>query len=512
MITLIAAAPILSLLIWLPVIGALIIFATGDASEASARSVRWVALWTSLVELVLALGLLAAFDPRRAGFQFVEKLAWLPQAGVSYHLGVDGISLLFVVMSALLTPIAIVASWREPRRVRAYMAAFLLLEALTIGMFESLDFLLFYVFFEGVLLPMYLIIGVWGGEQRVRAAVRFFLFTLAGSLPMLLALVWMWHHAGTTDMVTLMHTPISATAQNWLFIAFLLAFGVKAAVWPLHSWLPDAYGEAPVAGTVMLAAVLSKMGSYGFLRFSLPMLPQATMYFAPLMLALGVIAIIYLSFAAFAQTDMKRMIAYSSAAHMGMIVVGIFTLTVEGIEGALFQMISHGLVIAALFLCVGVLLARGQSRLLEHLGGLAVRMPVFATFLMIFVLANVGLPGTSGFVGEVLILAGAIKVNFWLALLAGSGMILSVMFMLVLVRRVLFDQSRSSVALAPPDVGAGEWLMLAPLAMLVLVLGIHPDALTVPFDRAVHGLVQQTGGVLAMKADLHHRMLAMVSR
>jgi NADH-quinone oxidoreductase subunit M len=512
MITLIAAAPILSLLIWIPVIGALIIFATGDAGEASARSVCWVALWTSLVELVLALGLLAAFDPRRAGFQFVEKLAWLPQARVSYHLGVDGISLLFVVMSALLTPIAIVASWRQLRRVRAYMAAFLLLEGLTIGMFESLDFLLFYVFFEGVLLPMYLIIGVWGGEQRVRAAVRFFMFTLAGSLPMLLALVWMWHHAGTTDMVTLMHTPISATAQDWLFIAFLLAFGVKAAVWPLHGWLPDAYGEAPIAGTVMLAAVLSKMGSYGFLRFSLPMLPQATLYFAPLMLALGVIAIIYLSFAAFAQADMKRMIAYSSAAHMGMIVVGIFTLTVEGIEGALFQMISHGLVIAALFLCVGVLLTRGQSRLLEHLGGLAVRMPVFATFLMIFVLANVGLPGTSGFVGEVLILAGAIKVNFWLALLAGSGMILSVMFMLVLVRRVLFDQSRSSVALAPPDVGAAEWLMLAPLALLVLVLGIHPDVLTVPFDQAVHGLVQQTGGVLAVNAHLHHRMLAMVSR
>ena len=324
-----------------------------------------------------------------------------------------------------------------------------------------------------------------------------------------LSLVWMWQHAGTTNMVTLAHMPIPASVQDWLFIAFLASFGVKAAVWPMHIWLPEVYGEAPLPGTVMLAAVLSKMGAYGFLRFSLPMLPEASAYFAPLMFVLGVVAVIYISLAALAQRDIKRMVAYSSAAHMGLIVVGIFTLSIVGIEGALFQMVSHGLVIAALFLCVGVLLSRGQSRMLDQLGGLAARMPVFATFLMLFVLANVGLPGTSGFVGEVLVLAGAIKVNFWVALLTGTGMILSVAYMLVLTRRVLFDNARYSSNVATNDLNGREWLMLAPIAVLVLFLGIYPDALTVPFSHAVQTLVHET---LAAGRAVPSGRLAMVTR
>lgn len=501
--------PILSVLIWLPILGAVIILAGDSDRNSDGSRSRWVALGVSTVELVLAIALLVAFNPHASGFQFVEIMDWLPAYGVSYHLGIDGISLFFVILTALLTPVVVLASWREHRRVRTYMAAFLLMEALTIGMFESLDFLLFYIFFEGVLIPMYLIIGIWGGERRVHAALKFFLFTLAGSLPMLLALVWMWQHAGTTNMITLAHTPIPASVQDWLFIAFLASFGVKAAVWPMHIWLPEVYGEAPLPGTVMLAAVLSKMGAYGFLRFSLPMLPEASAYFAPLMFVLGVVAVIYISLAALAQRDIKRMVAYSSAAHMGLIVVGIFTLSIVGIEGALFQMVSHGLVIAALFLCIGVLLSRGQSRMLDQLGGLAARMPVFATFLMLFVLANVGLPGTSGFIGEVLVLAGAIKINFWVALLTGTGMILSVAYMLVLTRRVLFDNARYSSNIATNDLNGREWLMLAPIAVLVLFLGIYPDALTVPFSHAVQILVHET---VASGRAVPSGRLAMVTR
>ncbi|MCF3947063.1 NADH-quinone oxidoreductase subunit M [Acidiphilium sp. AL] len=481
--------PLLSLMIWLPLVGAGLMFVTQGNEIVAARNARWIALWTSLIVMILAIVMLLGFNPAAHDFQFTETAHWIPQFHVAYRLGVDGISLFFVALSALLTPIAVLASWRETRRVRDYMAAFLLLETMTIGMFCSLDFLMFYMFFEGVLIPMYVIIGVWGGERRVYAAIKFFVYTLAGSLLMLLALVWMWHNAGTTNMIVLMHTPIPPHIQDWLFLAFLASFGVKAAVWPLHTWLPDAYGEAPLPGTIMLAAVLSKMGAYGFLRFSLPMLPQASAYFAPLMFVLGIMAVIYISFAALAQTDMKRMIAYSSVAHMGLIVVGIFTFTVEGIEGALFQMVSHGLVIAALFLCVGVLLARGHSLRLDQLGGLAARMPVYAAFLMLFVMANVGLPGTSGFVGEILVMIGAIQVNFWVALLTGTGMILSVAYMLVLTRRVLFDHARGIASALIDDISGREWAMLAPLAILVIVLGFIPNGLTFAFNNAVKDLV-----------------------
>jgi NADH-quinone oxidoreductase subunit M len=337
---------------------------------------------------------------------------------------------------------------------------------------------------------MYLIIGVWGGERRIYAAVKFFLFTLAGSMLMLVALVWMWSNAGTTDIVTLLHTPIPRQAQIWLFIAFLASFGVKAAVWPLHTWLPDAYGQAPLPGTIMLAAVLSKMGAYGFLRFAVPMLPAASAAAEPLMFALGVVAVIYVSFVALAQTDMKRMIAYSSVAHMGVIVIGIFTFTVEGIEGALFQMLSHGIVIAGLFICTGVLLARGESLELSRLGGLAARMPAYAGLLMLFSLANMGLPGTSGFVGEILVIVGAMKVNFWVSLLGAAGMILAPAYMLLMLRAVLFDKDKRPELGMLKDIRASEYAMLIPLAVMVMWLGVYPSTFTHVFDAPVNAMVQ----------------------
>ena len=337
---------------------------------------------------------------------------------------------------------------------------------------------------------MYFIIGIWGGEKRVFATVKFFLFTMAGSVLMLIALVWMWHHAGSTDMTVLARTKIPADVQTWLFVAFLASFGVKAAVWPLHTWLPDAYGEAPLPGTIMLAAVLSKMGAYGFIRFAVPMLPQASQAAAPLMFVLGVVAVIYISLVALAQTDMKRLVAYSSVAHMGVIVIGIFTFTVEGIEGALFQMLSHGIIIAGLFVCTGVLLSRGEDTALGRLGGLAAVMPGYATLLMLFSLASLGLPGTSGFVGEILVIVGAMKVNFWVSLLGGMGMVLGAAFMLVMLRAVLFDKCTRPGLENLKDLGPAEYAMLVPLALVTLWLGIYPVSFTHIFDAPVTALVQ----------------------
>ena len=492
-----AGFPILSLITFLPLAGVLFIATLRGDDAAVARNARFAALWTSLVVLGLVIYLWVEFDPAQAGFQFVEADAWFPGLNVAYRMGVDGISLFLIVMTAALSPIAILSSWSITRRAREFAIAFLLTETMTLGMFAATDFVVFYIFFEAVLIPMYLIIGVWGGEKRIYAAVKFFLFTLAGSMLMLVALVWMWSHAGTTDMTVLLHTAISPQAQMWLFVAFLASFGVKAAVWPLHTWLPDAYGEAPLPGSIMLAAVLSKMGAYGFLRFAVPMLPQASAAAAPLMFALGVMAVIYISFVALAQTDMKRLIAYSSVAHMGLIVIGIFTFTVEGIEGALFQMLSHGIVIAGLFICTGILLARGEALALGQLGGLAARMPAFATLLMLFTLASLGLPGTSGFVGEILVIVGAMKVNFWVSLLGGMGMILGAAYMLVMLRAVLFEQARLPGLSQLADLRPREYAMLAPLAALVIWLGIYPSSFTHGFDASVNALVQSHVAALA---------------
>jgi len=502
-----AGFPLLSLMTFLPLVGVVLLATLRGEDAAVARNARWAALWTSLAVLALGIYLWIDFNPAIAGYQFTEDFAWLPSVNIDYRMGVDGISLFLILLTAFLTPIAIIASWSITKRVRDFMMAFLLLETMTIGMFAATDFVLFYIFFEAVLLPMYLIIGVWGGERRIFAAVKFFIFTLAGSLFMLLALVWMWHNAGTTDMVALLHTPIPPDVQTWLFIAFLASFGVKAAVWPLHTWLPDAYGEAPLPGTIMLAAVLSKMGAYGFLRFAVPMLPQAAQAAAPLMFTLGVVAVIYVSLVALAQTDMKRLIAYSSVAHMGVIIIGIFTFTVEGIEGALFQMLSHGIVIAGLFICAGVLLARGESLALTKLGGLAVRMPAYAALLMLFALGSMGLPGTSGFVGEILVIVGALKVNFWVSLLGGAGMILGAAYMLVMLRAVLFDKFTHPSLASLVDLKPAEYAMLLPLAALVLWLGIYPVSFTHVFDAPVAAMVQAH-----LAALTPHTALAMVTK
>jgi len=499
--------PILSLLTFLPLAGVVFIATLRGEAAAVARNARYAALWTSLIVLALGIYLWISFDPAQAGFQFVENRRWFSGVNVNYEMGVDGISLFLILLTVFLTPIAILSSWSITSRVREFMIAFLLLETMTIGMFAALDFVVFYIFFEAVLIPMYLIIGVWGGERRIFAAVKFFLFTLTGSMLMLVALVWMWGNAGTTDIVTLMHTPIPPRVQTWLFIAFLASFGVKAAVWPLHTWLPDAYGEAPLPGTIMLAAVLSKMGAYGFLRFAVPMLPNASAAAEPLMFTLGVVAVIYVSLVALAQTDMKRLIAYSSVAHMGVIIIGIFTFTVEGIEGALFQMLSHGIVIAGLFICAGVLLARDEKLVLSRLGGLAVRMPAFAALLMLFSLANMGMPGTSGFVGEILVIVGALKVNFWVSLLGGAGMILGAAYMLVMLRAVLFDKTTRPELSHLKDLRLPEYAMLVPLAVMVMWLGIYPASFTHIFDAPVNAMVQ------AHFAALHQNVaVAMVSR
>jgi NADH-quinone oxidoreductase subunit M len=426
-------------------------------------------------------------------------------------MGVDGISVLFVLLATALTPLCVLASWESVRvRVREYMAAFLILETMMVGMFSATDFLLFYTFFEGVLIPMYLIIGVWGGPRRVYASIKFFLYTFAGSVLMLLALLAMWQQAGTTDITVLVHTPFSANMQFWLFLAFLASFAVKVPMWPVHTWLPDAHVEAPTAGSVILAGVLLKMGAYGFLRFSVPMLPIASQHFAPLMFTLGVVAVIYTSLVALAQEDMKKLIAYSSVAHMGVVVIGIFTFNVQGIDGALFQMISHGVVSAALFLCVGVIYDRMHTREIARYGGLGDRMPVYAFLFMLFTMASIGLPGTSGFVGEFLVLVGAFQVNLWLALLGSFGMVLGAAYMLYLYRRVIFGKLVRPDLKSILDVSPREIAIFAPLAVLTLWLGIYPSSFTAFFEASVGAMVQDHAQ--AMNQAAHATQLAGIAR
>jgi NADH-quinone oxidoreductase subunit M len=498
-----AGFPLLSLLTWLPLVGGLIImFVRGD-EETVASNARWTALWTSLIVFVLSVVLWVRFDPADPGFQFVESVTWMPQIGITYKLGVDGISVLFVLLSTLLTPLCILASWEAIKtRVREYMLAFLILETMMVGMFAALDFVVFYMFFEGVLIPMYLIIGVWGGPRRVYAAIKFFLYTLAGSVLMLLALLAMWYQAGTTDIPTLLHTVFPASMQIWLFFAFLASFAVKVPMWPVHTWLPDAHVEAPTAGSVILAGVLLKMGAYGFLRFSVPMLPLASEHLAPLMYALSVIAVIYTSLVALAQTDMKKLIAYSSVAHMGVVTIGIFTVNVQGISGALFQMLSHGIVSGALFLCVGVVYDRMHTREIARYGGLADRMPVYALLFMLFTLASIGLPGTSGFVGEFLVLVGAFEVNFWLALLGSLGMILGAAYMLFLYRRIIFGRITRDDLRGILDMSPREIAVFAPLVVLTLWMGIHPSSFSNFWDATVGAMVEHHQAALHIPLNL----------
>jgi NADH-quinone oxidoreductase subunit M len=487
-----AGFPVLSLVTFLPLVGCgcIGLFLRGGGA-AQDRNARWVALWTSLITFLISLVLWFRFNPAESGFQFQESAAWLPEFGVGYRMGVDGISVLFVLLSTALTPLCILASWDTIRtRVREYMIAFLVLETMMVGMFAATDFLLFYMFFEAVLIPMYIIIGVWGGPRRVYASMKFFLYTFAGSVLMLLALLAMWHQAGTTDIGVLMHTPFSYGMQYWLFWAFFASFAVKVPMWPVHTWLPDAHVEAPTAGSVILAGVLLKMGAYGFLRFSVPMLPLAAAHFAPMMFVLGVVAVIYTSLVALAQTDMKKLIAYSSIAHMGVVVIGIFTFNQQGLDGALFQMLSHGVVSAALFLCVGVIYDRIHTRDIARYGGLADRMPAYALVFMLFTMASIGLPGTSGFVGEFLVLVGAFKVNFWLALLGSAGMVLGAAYMLYLYRRVLFGSITKDDLKSILDLSPREMTIFAPLVVLTLWMGVYPSSFTRFFDATTSAMVQ----------------------
>jgi len=498
-----AGFPLLSLVTWLPLLGGLIIISVRGDEATVASNARWAALWTSLIVFVLSLVLWVRFDPADPGFQFVEQAAWLPQWGITYKLGVDGISVLFVLLSTALTPICILASWEAIHtRVREYMLAFLILETMMVGMFAALDFVVFYMFFEGVLIPMYLIIGIWGGPRRVYAAIKFFLFTLAGSVLMLLALLAMWNFAGTTDIPTLLKTQFPAGMQTWLFLAFLASFAVKVPMWPVHTWLPDAHVEAPTAGSVILAGVLLKMGAYGFLRFSVPMLPLASSQLSPWIFAFSVTAVVYTSLVAFAQTDMKKLIAYSSVAHMGVVTIGIFTVNVQGVSGALFQMLSHGIVSGALFLCVGVVYDRIHTRDIARYGGLADRMPAYALLFLLFTMASIGLPGTSGFVGEFLVLVGAFQVNFWLALLGSLGMILGAVYMLYLYRRIIFGRITRDDLRAILDLSPREIAVFAPLVVLTLWMGVYPSSFSNFWDASVSAMVEHHQAALKSTVTL----------
>jgi NADH-quinone oxidoreductase subunit M len=483
--------PLLSLVTFLPLVGAGFILMIRGEPEVVARNARYVALWTSLITFVLSLFVWFGFDRGTSAFQFVERAPWIPEFGITYHMGVDGISMMFVLLSTLLTPICVLASWESiQHRVKEYMIAFLVLETLMVGMFCALDFVLFYMFFEGVLIPMFLIIGVWGGQRRVYSAFKFFLFTLAGSVLMLLAMLAIYFQTGTTDIPTLLSgAGIPATMQIWLWLAFFASFAVKVPMWPVHTWLPDAHVEAPTGGSVILAGVLLKMGAYGFLRFSVPMLPEATAFFAPLVFALSVVAIIYTSLVALAQEDMKKLIAYSSVAHMGYVTAGIFTLTQQGMEGAIFQMLSHGIVSAALFLIVGVIYDRIHTRRIDAYGGLVHRMPNYALIFMLFMLASVGLPGTSGFIGEFLVIVGAFQVNTWVALLVASGMVLGATYMLVLYRRVIFGKLTKEHLMKIKDLTWREQAVFAPLVVLVLWMGIYPVSFLDVTSASVENLI-----------------------
>jgi len=483
------AWPILSLVTFLPLVGVLLILFIKDDSENARRNIRAIALLTTTFTFIISVFIWTGFDNSQSGFQFVEKAAWL-DSGISYHMGVDGISMLFVILTTFLMPLCILASWEAiEKRVKAYMIAFLLLETLMIGVFCALDIVLFYVFFEAGLIPMFIIIGVWGGKRRVYASFKFFLYTLAGSVLMLLAIMAMFYQSGTTDIPTLLTHSFPANMQTWLWLAFFASFAVKMPMWPVHTWLPDAHVEAPTAGSVILAAILLKMGGYGFLRFSLPMFPLASEMFAPLVFTLSVVAIIYTSLVALMQDDMKKLIAYSSVAHMGFVTMGIFAMNQEGVQGAIFQMLSHGLVSGALFLCVGVIYDRMHTREIDAYGGLVNNMPKYATVFLIFTMANVGLPGTSGFIGEFLTMLGVFRVNTWVAFFAATGVILSAAYALWLYRRVIFGALTKDSLKGLLDLSAREKVIIYPLVVLVIFFGVYPAPVFDATAQSVKSLV-----------------------
>ncbi|GAA0766170.1 NADH-quinone oxidoreductase subunit M [Erythromicrobium ramosum] len=465
--------PILSLMMLAPLAGA------AACLFAGAAAARWIALGATLVTFVLGVVLWSNYQIGGPQWQFTEEANLF--AGFQYKLGIDGIALMLIMLSVFLMPVCILASWESvQKRVGEYMAAFLFMEVLMIGTFAAQDLFLFYVFFEAGLIPMYLIIGVWGGDNRIYASYKFFLYTLFGSVLMLIAMFWMVAEAGTSDIPTLMQYSFPAGAQTWLWLAFFASFAVKVPMWPLHTWLPDAHVQAPTAGSVILAGVLLKLGGYGFIRFSLPMFPEASAQFAWLVFALSMIAVVYTSLVALVQTDMKKLIAYSSVAHMAIVTVGLFAFNVQGLEGAMIVMLSHGLVSGALFLCVGVIYDRLHTREIARYGGLAINMPYYALFFLLFTMASIGLPGTSGFVGEFLSLAGIYQTSSLVALICTTGIILGAAYMLYLYRRVAFGGQVNEDAAAMRDISAREWVMMAPIAAAVMWMGVYPESFLAP--------------------------------
>jgi NADH-quinone oxidoreductase subunit M len=504
---------LLTLITFLPLVGALILMVVLRGNEPYAnQNAKWLALFVTTATFLLSLAVLTGFDSSNPDFQFVEEGKWM--AGLTYKMGVDGISLPFVMLSTFFFPLAILASWGVDTRVKEYMACFLLLETLIIGVFTSLDLILFYLFFEGGLIPMFLIIGVWGGKDRIYAAFKFFLYTLLGSLLMLVAMIYMYFDAGTTDIAALLNHQFSyegfdvlgwqivGGAQTLMWLAFFASFAVKLPMWPFHTWLPDAHVQAPTAGSVILAAILLKMGGYGFLRFSLPMFPVASEIMTEFVFFLSVVAIIYTSLVAMMQEDMKKLVAYSSVAHMGFVTMGIFAANQQGVDGAIFQMISHGFISGALFLGVGVIYDRMHTREIAAYGGIVNRMPIYAAVMMLFTLANVGLPGTSGFVGEFLTLTGAYQASTWTAFGAATGVILSAAYALWLYRRVIFGDLIKESLKSITDMNAREITVMAPLVVMTILLGVYPSLATDLFGPTVEALVDSVHTALAQAASV----------
>ncbi|MGB5721615.1 MAG: NADH-quinone oxidoreductase subunit M [Woeseiaceae bacterium] len=496
---------LLSFLVWLPIVGGAALVVIGDNDDArssQAGLMRIVALVTTLITFLLSIGLYIGFDNAESGMQFVERVAWIESLSVYYYLGVDGLSAPLILLTTFITPLVVIAGWDSIKsRPAQYFAAFLILEGLMIGVFSALDGLLFYVFWEAMLIPMFLIIGIWGGERRVYATLKFFLYTFLGSVLMLVAFIYLYLQTGSFDLLGFMNQSLSLKVQQYIFIAFLLAFAVKVPMWPVHTWLPDAHVEAPTGGSVILAAIMLKMGGYGFVRLSLPIVPDGSEYFSGLMIALSLIAVVYIGFVALMQKDMKKLIAYSSIAHMGFVTLGMFlmwqiTITTGaglGMTGAMVQMISHGLISGAMFLCVGVLYDRVHSRQIADYGGVANTMPVFAAFMVLFSMANAGLPGTSGFVGEFMVIVASFKANFWYAFLAATTLVLGAAYTLWMVKRVLYGEVANKQVAELEDLNRREFIVLAVLAISVLLVGLWPAPLVDMMNTSVEILIEQVG-------------------